>query len=150
MKRINILIGMILISFLILIIYLAVTLLMPQEDHEKKVCFNQTCFNVEIADSFSEKSRGLMFRDSLDKNKGMLFVYETPGIYSFWMQNTQIPLDIIWISQEKEVIHIETAYPCEICTGISPEKQALYVLELNAGTAEKIGLKTGHKIIFSD
>lgn len=122
----------------------------PYLKDKNRVCFENNCFNVEIAETDSERSRGLMFREKLDLDKGMLFIFEEEGEYSFWMKNTLIPLDIVWINEVKEVVFIgENARPCTeeyVCPSINPGKNAKYVLEINAGIAEKIGLKIGDKI----
>jgi len=118
---------------------------------ENKVCFRQDCFFVEMATTPEEWSRGLMNRENLDENRGMLFIFDQEGIYSFWMKNTLIPLDIIWLNQNKEVVFIEkNAQPCkkEICESINPGQKAKYVLEINKGLVDKMGLKTGDYLIF--
>jgi hypothetical protein len=122
-----------------------------QNNFCKKVCFNNNCFLVELAQTQKEISRGLMFRDSLAQNRGMLFIFEVQGVYDFWMKNTKIPLDIIWLNEEKEVVFIKNnAPPCQedFCPSIRPNIEASYVLEINAGLAEKIGLKNGDKFVF--
>ena len=81
----------------------------------------------------------------------ILFVFPKQGLYAFWMKNTFIPLDIIWIDEEQKVVFIKKdALPCQtdICQSINPEKEAKYVLELKAGIAELIGLKIGDKFFF--
>ena len=97
-------------------------------------------------------SRGLMFREKMDADKGMLFIFEKEGEYPFWMKNTLIPLDIIWINEDKEVVFIsENAQPCNeeySCSSINPGNNAKYVLEINGGISEKIGLKIGDKANF--
>ncbi len=118
-----------------------------------KICFEDNCFRIEIAQTQEERKKGLMFRDSLDPQKGMLFVFKEEGLYSFWMKNTLIPLDIIWIDEDKKVVDIkENAQPCreEKCESFSPKEEARYVLELNAGEVRDIGLELGDKIIMSD
>lgn len=117
-----------------------------------KVCFGIECFEVELAITQDEHNKGLMYREDLDKDKGMLFIFEEPGEYAFWMKNTLIPLDIIWIDEDKEVIFIgKDLRPCEQdpCPSINPGKLAKYVLELNADTADDIGLKEGDKLIIN-
>ena len=114
-----------------------------------RACFKNNCFLVEVAKTSEERSRGLMFREGLDSNKGMLFVFEEEGRYSFWMKNTLIPLDIIWINQNKEVVFIsENSQPCkeEPCSSIGFDGVAKYVLEINGGMAGKIGLNVNDKI----
>lgn len=116
---------------------------------ESRVCFKDKCFVVEVAKSVEEHARGLMYRESLAENSGMLFVFEKEGIYPFWMKNTLIPLDMIWLSKDGETVFIkENTEPCKtaICPSINPQKEALYVLELSAGVVDKLGLKIGDKI----
>ena len=116
-----------------------------------KICFKEHCFNIELADSKEERRQGLMFREKMDAGKGMLFIFDKQGFYSFWMKNTLIPLDIIWINEDKKVVVIsKNAQPCapDECVSINPKKEARYVLELNAGIADKIGLKIGDKACF--
>lgn len=95
--------------------------------------------------------QGLMERQSLNKNEGMLFIFKQEGIYPFWMKNTLIPLDIIWISKEKKIVFInKNSQPCGTadCPIINPGVKAKYVLEINAGISEEIGLETGDPATF--
>jgi uncharacterized membrane protein (UPF0127 family) len=116
-----------------------------------KVCLGAKCFYVELAVTSEEISRGLMFREHLDPDKGMLFIYKYEGVHYFWMKNTLIPLDMVWINSNREVISISNdVQPCQTsqCPLISPEQKVQYVLELNGGTSDKIGLAIGDKITF--
>jgi uncharacterized membrane protein (UPF0127 family) len=116
-----------------------------------KVCFQSNCFYVELAVNPEEVSRGLMFREHLDPDKGMLFIYKYEGVHYFWMKNTLIPLDMIWINGNGEIISISNdVQPCQTsqCPLIGPEQKVQYVLELNGGTSDKIGLAIGDKITF--
>lgn len=119
---------------------------------EKSVCFEENCFFVEIADTPEKRTQGLMYQEKLDENKGMLFIFDKEGIYSFWMKNTLIPLDIIWLDENKEVVFMEkNAQPCQNeCPAIKPDTKAKYVLEINSGLANKINLKINDKLIFND
>lgn len=89
-----------------------------------------------------------MFRESLPENQGMLFVFESPGIYSFWMRNTLIPLDILWLDGENRVIDLISAPPCREmpCPSHLPKAEALQAIELNSGTITKLGLQIGEKV----
>ena len=89
-----------------------------------------------------------MYRESLGEDEGMLFVFEEEGEYNFWMKNTIIPLDMIWIDSEGRIVHIEyDAQPCEEnCELIRPEIEARYVLEINSGLSEKLGIKVGDSV----
>lgn len=87
-----------------------------------------------------------MYRTNLATDRGMLFIFDSEGIYHFWMKNTLIALDIVWFNAKKEVVFIaKDVPPCsqDPCPTIKPDKNALLVLEVNAGAADKIGLKTG-------
>ncbi len=99
--------------------------------------------SVEIADSPEEWGRGLMFRESLDG--GMLFVFPDEKERVFWMKNTKIPLDIIFISSDMRVVSIVTAVPCteDPCSTYPSKVPAKYVVEVNAGFADKNGITEG-------
>ena len=121
------------------------------QSRPKRVCFKENCFSVELALTPEERAYGLMFREHLNKDEGMLFVYEEERKYSFWMKNTVIPLDMIWINNDKEVVFIaKNVQPCrqDSCPVIYPDRKALYVLELNAGLSDDINLKVGDKMHF--
>lgn len=111
-------------------------------------------YSLEIAATPLARQKGLMYRKNLEANSGMLFIFDGVGIQSFWMKNTFIPLDMIWLNEQKEIVYIkENAQPCEnvvqaICQSIVPLKPALYVIELNAGDVQKLNLKVGDKIDF--
>ena len=118
---------------------------------QNKVCFKNDCFSVEVADTESKRTQGLMFRKKLEQDRGMLFIFDEEGIYSFWMKNTLIPLDIIWINEKDEVVFIKKYFqPCqeEPCKSVTPDKEAKYVLEINGGLADKINIKVGDKFDF--
>lgn len=109
-------------------------------------------FKLEVASTLAQKSRGLMYRESLQPNHGMVFVSPSPSIQYFWMKNTKIPLDIIFLKENGSVINIENAYPqpntldinLKLYQSLAPAK---YVIELNSGTAQKIKLVPGDIII---
>ncbi len=116
-----------------------------------EVCFENKCFDVEIADTPKEKEMGLMSREYLKSNRGMLFVFEKESVYNFWMKNVLIPLDMIWIDESNKIVFMkENAEPCETeqCEIFGSDKKAKYVLEVNGGLAEKTGVKTGDEIKF--
>jgi len=143
------------IAVFVFLIILLILILAISENYFKgkqnQVCFKSYCFDVELALTPEEMSRGLMFRDHLDANRGMFFVFDKEGDYQFWMENTLIPLDIIWINENREVVFIsENVQPCKeySCPVIEPAKNAKYVLEINGGQSEKIGLTVGKKIDF--
>ena len=148
---------------LLLFLFLA----LPEKELKiSEVCFealalseSKGCFQVEVARTPEEHQQGLMFRNNLDQNRGMLFVFREESNYSFWMKNTFIPLDMIWINQNNEVVFIkENALPCPSlsedsqeqaqinCPPIEPNQNAKYVLEVNGGTVKSINIKLGDKV----
>jgi len=143
---------LLLIVIILIMIYLsfhfARTLLAPSsfENSSGSVCFGNNCFQVEIAKTEAQREKGLMNVNVLDKNKGMLFVFDREGIYPFWMKNTLIPLDIIWIDSRGKIVFIgQNVQPCKslICPSIVPSAMAKYALEINAGITNDLGIKTG-------
>lgn len=133
----------------ILIILIIIILSSNLNENKNKVCFDKNCFNIEVVSTPKELSKGLMFRESLEKDSGMLFIFPENGIYSFWMKNTLIPLDIIWINLDEKIVFIKNnAQPCQEdnCESFTPNETAKYILELNSGIAEKTGLEIGNKL----
>jgi hypothetical protein len=106
---------------------------------------------AELARTDAERQKGLMFRDKLLPDQGMLFVFETEYPYSFWMKSTLIPLDMIWLDKDRTIVHIaKNVPPCkeDPCPSYSPDRPALYVLELAAGSADRLGLKLFDRLVF--
>lgn len=106
--------------------------------------------SAEIARTDHEKEIGLMYRENLDENKGMIFVYEKDTNSKFWMKNCEIFLDIIFIDENGIIIEIvENAPPCEeeFCKLYGTIMPYRYVLEINGGLATKKGIKNGDKLI---
>jgi len=115
------------------------------------VCIHEHCYSVEVAADQEALLTGLMHRDHLDRNSGMLFIFSRATKHSFWMKNTLIPLDMIWMDHAREVVHIEEDVPpCkqEPCPRYIPDRDALYVLELNAGEVKKVGIREGDSFRF--
>jgi uncharacterized protein len=104
--------------------------------------------DIEIADNDDERMRGLMYRQSLPENAGMLFIFSNDEDRSFWMKNTFISLDIIYINSKKEIVSIQKYTQPKSTYSIPSEKPAMYVLEVNAGFTDKHGINPGDKIDF--
>ena len=100
---------------------------------------------VEIARTPEEQARGLMYRRSMPRDRGMVFPMEPPRPASFWMSNTYIPLDIIFIGPDGAVLNVGHGKPLSLQT-VESLGPAAAVLELNAGEAARIGLKPGDKV----
>jgi uncharacterized membrane protein (UPF0127 family) len=107
-----------------------------------KVSINGTTFTVEVVADEPSRQMGLMFRKTLPERHGMLFIFDRPDIYPFWMRNTLLSLDIIFIDENRQVINISTMPP-ETDETCSPMRPALYVLELEAGEAKHYGIEPG-------
>jgi uncharacterized protein len=105
---------------------------------------------IEIADDPQERNRGLMFRKSLESNSGMLFVFEDTANRSFWMKNTLIPLDMIFIDNNLRIVDIkQNVQPClheNPCPSYPSIKPAKYVLEVNAGFVQQNNIKVGDRL----
>jgi len=120
--------------------------------NQGRACFGDNCFDIEVAKDPEEIENGLMFRKQLDQDRGMFFVFKEEQIYPFWMKNTLIPLDIIWINKENKIVFIkENAEPCtgSDCQTINPTATAKYVLEVNSGVSERLGLKVGDEVLLN-
>ncbi len=116
-----------------------------------QICFRSHCLDVEVAKEPEALLRGLQFRKSLKRHTGMLFVFPKAGIRRFWMKDTWIPLDIIWLDGNHKVIFIESnTPPCrqDPCVTYGPLKLSRYVLEINAGEVTSLGIRIGDKAEF--
>ena len=108
-----------------------------------------TCtFLLEVADTGEEKARGLMNRPSLPPDRGMIFVYDAESVRRFWMLNTLIPLDILFIDGQNTVVDIQTmapepGVPASELTIYESAAPAQHALEVNAGAAERCGIVVG-------
>ncbi len=127
----------------------------PPTSDEPLVSFEDATFAVEVADTPEERQQGLSDRPSLAKDRGMLFVYEIPYQYTFWMPRMHFPLDMIWIDSECAVVDItRDAQPEDEekirtdPTYYSPRQPALYVLEVNSGIAAAAGIEAGDQVSF--
>jgi uncharacterized membrane protein (UPF0127 family) len=106
---------------------------------------------VEVASDDETRSQGLMYRDHLAGDRGMIFLFAQAGEYPFWMKNTLIPLDMIWIDSQHRIVHIaHDVQPCKAdpCPNYPPHAQASSVLELAAGVAAKHHLADGNVLRF--
>lgn len=126
----------------------------PQADHRVPILTpDGTTILAELADTTEKRARGLMYRESLPKHHGMLFTFPEPQPWTFWMKNTRMPLDIIWIDDQKRIVHIERNVPIctrndDGCPNYQPNRDALYVLELAGGEADSLHLERGTRLRF--
>ena len=109
-------------------------------------------YSVEIADDDAERARGLMFRDVLPIDRGMLFIHEREEPQAYWMKNTRIALDILYFDDARRLVSQQRDVPpCTLgdrCPPYPSSGPARYVLELNAGQAEALGLEDGAELRF--
>jgi len=99
---------------------------------------------VDVADTPALREQGLSGRKSLEKGEGMLFVFDTPGIYSFWMKDMNFPIDIIWINQNKKIVYIkENVTPGSFPQAFASTENAQYVLEVPAGFSARNNVQVG-------
>lgn len=102
-------------------------------------------FTIEVADDNAERSRGLMFRRDLPERRGMLFVFENTRRVAFWMKNTPLPLDLIFIGEDGRVIDILPGVPFSEAP-IAPDGMVRFVLEVNEGVANTAGIDMGDRL----
>jgi uncharacterized protein len=104
---------------------------------------------VEVMGDPRDMARGLMFRESLAPDRGMLFVYGKPGKYSHWMYQVKFPLDMIWLDKDRRIVEIVPNIPpctsksAKECPPVGGHETAITVLELASGMSDKFGLKNG-------
>ena len=109
-------------------------------------------YGVEVADDETERERGLMFRDELAADRGMLFIHDRQEPQSYWMKNTRIPLDILYFDNARKLVSQQRDVPpCTLgdaCPPYPSNAPARYVLELNAGEAARLSLRDGVELRF--
>ncbi len=109
----------------------------------------KTKFNIEFAETDYETQTGLMYRKGMDSNQGMLFIFPDERVHSFYMKNTEFPLDIIYIKEDLRIASFqENAQPLNE-SGLTSQVPIKYVLEINGGLAQELGLSIGDSISFS-
>ena len=117
-----------------------------------QVCFSRReCVETEVARKPKDLMRGLQFREFLSPHAGMLFVFPVLARHSFWMKDTKIPLDMIWMDYDRRIVYIKkNVPPCreDPCPVYTPDEEAMYVLEINSGYADVLGLKVGDQAVY--
>lgn len=108
-------------------------------------------FMARIADDNAERTKGLSGETQLASNEALLFDFETEARWGIWMKDMKIPIDIIWLNEDKEVVYIIKQAPAELGTSktYAPEEPARYVLETRAGAAQANGIKVGDTALFT-
>jgi uncharacterized membrane protein (UPF0127 family) len=120
----------------------------PKAPSFKKITVSKTTLRVEVADTLEKQERGLMFRQSMPENEGMLFVYREPQELAFWMRNTFIPLDIAFVGADGLILNIHQAGPLDESILYRSAGAAKYVIETNQGWFSRNGIGPGDKVSF--
>lgn len=131
---------------LLLYIFLFLTSLIYAEKEFVNACFNQDCFTLEIADTYKQRKQGLMYVNNMHKKNGMLFSWKTEKNRSMWMKNTYIPLDILWLNKELQIVHIHSNARILDLTPLTSPSPAQYVIELNAGISSENRILVGDTV----
>ncbi len=112
---------------------------------------SEKVLQVEVMVRDEDRAMGLMFRSSLPADHGMLFVFRQLGHHGIWMKNCRFPIDIVWLDENRNVVHVHAAAPpCarEPCPTYRPIQSARYVLEINSGQARREGVEVGSRLDF--
>lgn len=123
----------------------------PAADEPRIILPDHYAVIVEVASDDATREEGLMYRDHLADDRGMIFLFLQPGEYPFWMKNTLIPLDMIWMDADHRIVHVASnVQPCKAdpCPNYPPNAKASSVLELAAGVAAKHHLADGNVLKF--
>lgn len=107
---------------------------------------------AEVMVNDADRAMGLMFRPSLPVDQGMLFVFAESDFHGIWMKNCKFPIDILWLDEERRVVHLEEGVPpctAEPCPVYQPLRKASYVVELNAGQARREKAVVGASLEFA-
>jgi uncharacterized membrane protein (UPF0127 family) len=142
----------------LLAVILAAALLLSPKYSVADVCFNAqkgnenaVCIRADIADNALNRELGLSGRRSLAEDSGMLFVFEKEGRYGFWMKGMRLPLDIIWLNKDKQVIYVKRdLQPCvsSYCPGYGPQASSLYIIEVSANYTLRHNISNGTHVYF--
>jgi uncharacterized membrane protein (UPF0127 family)/phosphatidylserine synthase len=139
-------------KYKLIMLFFIIILLILLPDSKNRICFeDQYCINAEIKDTYQERVLGLMYREYLPENQGMLFVFDSPERYTFWMKNMQISIDMIFLDKNKKIVTIhKNVPPCnqEPCSTYAPGLPSLYVVEVQAGFSDKHNLEVGQTVNF--
>lgn len=132
----------------ILIIGLMLGYFLTVKEKPTKVVFGEREFKVEVANTMISRAKGLSGHTPLTDNEGMLFLFGEPGNYGFWMKDMKFSIDIIWIEGNKITTIAPGVPPETYPSSFYPDLPSDKVLEINAGTVQKLGVKVGDEVKF--
>ena len=136
--------------YLILNFFLISFYTFSNEKIELSIYNKNITFNVEIAKTIEERRTGLMYRKKLLNNEGMLFIFPREKIIQLWMKNTYIPLDVIFISENKVIVDLKKNMEKLSETIVKSKVKSRYALEFNAGLINKLDIEIGDKVLFNE
>ena len=136
--------------FLIFNFFLVSFYIFSNEKIDVSIYNKNITFNVEVAKTIEERRIGLMYRKKLFNNEGMLFIFPREKIIQLWMKNTYIPLDVIFISENKVIVDIKKNMEKLSETIVKSKVKSRYVLEFNAGLINKLNIEIGDKVLFNE
>lgn len=116
------------------------------EEGNFELCIESHAFSVKIADTHEKRKKGLMHVNRLQSHEGMLFVFPTQEKHAFWMKNTAVSLDIIWINDQHKIVHIHHQAEPYDETPIYPDISSRFVLEISGGLSQQYGFKKGQTV----
>lgn len=132
-----------------IILFIFIFYFFPKSGDIKIVKIAGQEIKVELSITREAQQQGLSGREKLAENTGMLFVFENPGIYHFWMKDMNFPIDMIWIDEQQKVIYIKkNVTPLSFPESFGSDKNAKYVLEVKAGFSDKNNLQEGDSVEF--
>lgn len=108
-------------------------------------------FQAELMASDADRAKGLMFRPSLPRGRALLFVFDALDFHAIWMKNCRFPIDIVWLDEERKVVHVAPRVPpcrADPCPSYQPMRRSSYVIEMNAGDAKREKLAIGTTVGF--
>ncbi len=158
----SVIFNMVILLFLLSIVYCLPLVIMGGEQKvyalnadnvsASSVRIKDLVIYVDLAKTPEQQAKGLSIKNTLNENEGMLFIFDTPKEYSFWMKDMKFPIDIIWISSDNKIVHIEkNLQPCIfflICTSYSPHANSKYVLEVPSNYTTKNNITIGDRVNF--
>lgn len=105
-------------------------------------------FDIELAETMAQQAQGLMFRKAMPADAGMLFTHKRPEPASFWMKNTLIPLDMIFIGADGRIVNIQANAVPQDLTPIDSAGPVMGILEINGGMSAKLGIRPGDRVLY--
>lgn len=136
-------------GFLLLVIPLLLSIGLKGRP-SSSVVINNSRIEVTVADSEAERTKGLSGSPQLKDGTGMLFVFDEPSYYGIWMKDMNYPIDIIWLDEDRKIVHIqEYAEPSSYPRVFTPQVPAKYVLEMPVGSVKSYGMNYGRTMAFN-